>query len=181
MGIAVFSMIVYFQGIQRIGLPSDPSLIGPDHIINLVCEGILAASLLIYSIRAMLTGIQLINFFTTHNEFILFRFKQIDYYWTPDGWPTLGLVSYLFNIVFSADKLAMVADLLLASTQVFLPQWPIIFLICIMLPPKFILEFIIYPFLPQLNVPMIEWAELFGLESAKTYGKERLPKLTPFY
>lgn len=141
-------MIEFIQGIRKIGLPTDTSQIGPDHIINLVCVALLTASLSIYTLSALLTGFQLINFFSPIDKFIEFRFKSIDYFWTPDGWPTLGLVSYLIGLVFSADKMAMVADLLLSSTQVFLVHWPTLFLICIMLPPKFVLEFIIYPFLP---------------------------------
>jgi len=39
------------------------------------------------------------------------------------------------------------------------------------LVPSIIIEYFIFPFLPFLDIPIVEWAKVFGIETEETYVK----------
>ena len=81
-------------------------------------------------------------------------------------------------------KISLLADFISSVTYMLLGDFPMLLFTATPLIPALMIEFVLYPLMPWLDVPQIEWAKITNLEQDseyKGYIKGEVPLLTPLY
>lgn len=94
---------------------------------------------------------------------------------TPSGEPTFGFFSFLFGFFMGPMKASLIADTNLAIWVGLAHQWASLAFLLIFYCPAVSVELFVFPFLPYLDVPYIEWGKLFGIENDDLYASYSPP------
>ena len=82
-----------------------------EYAVNIIAITTLFLCLPLYFYRALIHIIEVINYFTTKDQFIPIKFKTFDYFVDKDtGDPTFGFFSYTFMLFCGPMKMSLLAD-----------------------------------------------------------------------
>ena len=74
----------------------------------------LVITMVLYLYKAIISIMNVMNFFVTEDTYVKIKFKDFNYYVEPDGEATFGLISYVINLVIGPSKASIMADIIAA-------------------------------------------------------------------